>query len=268
MSKTTKPKFGLFITARVDSSRLPNKMLLPIRGRRVIEHDIDRAKLAKKIDLIILCTSDRSEDDILEKIAIKEKIECYRGSLQDKLVRWLGATEKFNVDYFINFDGDDLFCDPELIDLAVEQIVNNPCDYIKAPEDLVCGSFTKGISYSAIKRVCEIKGTHGSDQMSKYFIETGLFDIRDLFVENPIYYNKNIRMTLDYPEDLIFFKTIFNELGIDRNLTPTKNIIELIEKKPELANINFFRQKDFLDNQRSRADLVIEDIKTRGLRKK
>ena len=263
-----KPKFGLFITARVDSSRLPNKMLLPIRGKPVIEHDIDRAKLAKKIDLIVLCTSDRSEDNILEEIARREKIESYRGPLQDKLVRWLGAAEKFKVDYFINFDGDDLFCDPELIDLAVEQIISNSCDFIKAPEGLVCGSFTKGISRQALKRACEIKGTSTGDQMSKYFTETGLFDIRDLLVENSIYYNKNIRMTLDYPEDLDFFKSIFNELGTDRNLTPIKKIIELIEKKPELADINFFRQKDFLGNQKSKANLAIKNIKTQGLIKK
>lgn len=247
---------------------MPQKMLLPIQGRKVIEHDIDRAKLAKKIDLIVLCTSDCSEDNILEEIARKEKIESYRGPLQDKFVRWLGAAEKFKIDYLINFDGDDLFCDPELIDLAVEQIISNPCDYIKAPEGLVCGSFTKGISRSAIKKACEIKGMHTGDQMSKYFTETGLFDIRDLFVENSIYYNKNIRMTLDYPEDLDFFKTIFNELGTDRNLTPTKEIIELIEKKPELADINFFRQKDFLGNQKNKADLAVENIKTRGLWKK
>ncbi len=262
-----KPKFGLFITARVDSSRLPNKMLLPIRSKPVIEHDIDRAKLAKKIDLIVLCTSDRSEDNVLAEIAKKEKIEIYRGSLQDKLVRWFGAVEKFKLDYFINFDGDDLFCDPELIDLAVEQIISHPCDYIKSPEDLVCGSFTKGISRPALKRACEIKGGYSGDQMSKYFTETGMFDVRDLFVEDLIYYNKNIRMTLDYLEDLTFFKTIFNELGTDQNLTSTKEIIELIEKNPELADINFFRQKDFLGNQKIKTDSVLQKIKSEVYRK-
>ena len=44
------------------------------------------------------------EDDVLEKIAKRQKIECHRGPLNDKMVRWLGAAEKFSVDYFLNYD--------------------------------------------------------------------------------------------------------------------------------------------------------------------
>src|SRR3989338_1597535 len=102
-------KFFAFITARSDSSRLPHKMLLPIKGRRVIEHIIDRAKMIRGLEGIVLCTTDRKEDDELAEIAHKEEILCFRGSLDDKLERWHGAAQMCGADYILTIDGDDLF---------------------------------------------------------------------------------------------------------------------------------------------------------------
>ena len=59
--------FG-FITVRTASSRLPQKCLLSIRGKRVIEHVIDRAKLINGLASVVVCTSMEPEDDVLEVI--------------------------------------------------------------------------------------------------------------------------------------------------------------------------------------------------------
>ncbi|EKE20531.1 MAG: Acylneuraminate cytidylyltransferase, partial [uncultured bacterium] len=143
------PKIACFITVRTSSTRLPHKALLPIRGKPTIEHLIDRTKLVKNAQRIILCTSDQKEDNVLEKIAQKKRINYFRGSLEDKLDRWLGAAKKFNIDYFVTVDGDDLFADPYLIDLAIKQMQEKPCDFLKIPDDLVCGGAEFCISTSA-----------------------------------------------------------------------------------------------------------------------
>lgn len=258
MSKTKKPKFGCFITARTSSTRLPQKMLLPIRGKKVIEHDIDRAKLAKGIDVVVLCTSDRPEDDILEKIAKKQDINYFRGPLKDIIARWLGAATKFNLDYFVEFDGDDLFCDPGLLGLAVTQMLKKPCDMIRPSADLVCGAAGYCISVSALKKIYDIKNTKNVDFWPVYFTDTGLFKVRDLKVEDPIFKNQNIRLTLDYPEDLDFFKKVFDELEINTNHVPLRRILKFLNQKPEIAKINFFRQQEFADNQKRKAKLVLK----------
>ena len=69
--------------------------------------------------------------------------------------RWLGACEKFNIDFFITADGDDLFCEPTLIDLALNQYITSKPDFIQTNE-VVCGAFTFGIKYSALKKVRSI----------------------------------------------------------------------------------------------------------------
>ena len=112
---------AIFITVRTGSKRLANKCLLKINGIPTIEHLIRRVKKSKKTDLIILCTSNNKEDDILCDIAVANNINYYRGSSKDKLERWNGACNKYQVNFFVTADGDDLFCDPELIDLAFNQ---------------------------------------------------------------------------------------------------------------------------------------------------
>lgn len=252
------PKTACFITVRTSSSRLPGKALLPIRGRSTIEHLIDRTKRVKKANRIILCTSDRPEDGVLAEIAKKNGIDCFRGPLNDKLKRWLGAAEKFQVDYFVTVDGDDIFADPELIDLAFGQMLEKPCDFLKIPADLVCGGAEYCISARALKKVCAIKNTEDTEMMWVYFTDTGLFSVRDLRVPDPIFHNPKIRMTLDYPEDLEFFKRVFDEFDTDRNDVPLRNILEKLAKKPEIAEINFFRQAQFLDNQKKKTKLILK----------
>lgn len=233
------------ITVRTGSSRLPQKALLEIRGKSTIEHLIERTKLVKGADIIILCTSVLPEDNILEDIARKNGIACYRGPLKDKILRLLGAVEEFGLDYFVTLDGDDTFCDPELIDLSIDQMLADPCDVIKNPPDLVCGSFTFCISADALRKACTLKDTDDTDMFEVYLIESGRFNVRDLKVDDPIFHNPKIRMTLDYQEDLDLFKRIFEEFNTDSNTIPLRDIIALINRKPSIAEINLFRHEDY-----------------------
>ncbi|HEY4512251.1 MAG TPA: hypothetical protein VJH63_01165 [Candidatus Paceibacterota bacterium] len=247
-----------FITARVDSSRLPGKMLLPIRGKSVIKHDIDRAKLIRGLDGIVLCTSTRKEDNILERIATENGIDCFRGSFEDKLDRWSKAAEKFGADYIITLDGDDLFFGPELIELEIKQIKDENPDFLNIPRGLVCGGSEFGIKVSALKKVCEIKDSKDTEMMWVYFTDTDLFEVVDFKVEDPIYWNDKVRLTLDYPEDLEFFKRVFDEFNTDANIILLRDIMKLLQEKPEIAKINFWRQQQFLDNQEKKIHLKIK----------
>lgn len=251
-------KFFAFINARSDSSRLPNKMLLPINGRNVIQHVIDRTKMIHGLEGIVLCTTDRPEDDGLEEIAKNEDILCFRGSLEDKLERWHGAAEKFGADYILTIDGDDLFFAPELCELAMQQVERDKPDFIKGASTLACGAFTYCFSAAALKKVCEIKDSTDTEMMWVYFIDTGLFKIAELEVKDPVYHLDGVRMTLDYPEDLAFFERVFAELHTDRNIVPTPSILNLLREKPEINEINYFRQKDFLDNQKRKTTLKLK----------
>ena len=249
---------AIFITVRTGSTRLPKKCLLKIQGLTTIQHLIRRVKRSKLADIIVLCTTKLREDDILCKIARNEKINCFRGSVKDKLERWLGAAEKFNVEFFVTADGDDIFCEPELIDLAFKQYQENKPDFIEG-EGLVCGAFTYGIKTSALKKVCEIKDTDDTEMMWVYFTDTGIFKCEKLKKVPKIYKRPEIRMTLDYPDDFKFFKNVIENLGKEKKYFSLKDIIKYLDKNPKVVKINQYLQEKFKKRQKEKTKLILKE---------
>jgi spore coat polysaccharide biosynthesis protein SpsF len=252
-------KSAIFITVRSDSSRLPQKALLPILGKPTIEMVILRANLVRNADTVIVCTTERSLDDGIVEIASRCGVQHYRGSLEDKLDRWLGATRKFTVDFFVTMDGDDLLCDPELMEAGIEQLETTDIDFLEAPEGLICGAFTYGIRSAALEKVCTIKGTSDTEMMWVYFKDTGLFKVATLAVQDPVFFNPDIRMTLDYEEDLAFFRAIFQQYQCLNNDTPLRVIVPFLEEHPEIVQFNAFRHHDWAANQKLKAKLILKE---------
>ena len=243
----------------MDSSRLPSKTMKPILGKPVLEHIVQRAKLAREFDDVIVCTTEREIDNQVAGLA-KDLGACvFRGSLEDKLERWHGAAKKYQVDYIVTFDGDDLFCDPFLLDKGARQISSGKYDFIEAPEGLICGAFTYAFSAKALDRVCEIKDSEDTEMMWTYFKDSGLFNTGVLEDVEDIYFNHNMRMTLDYPEDYVFFSKVFEHFHCEKNDIPLRKIVSYLKENPQIAMINIDRQQEFLDNQKKRTKLVLKD---------
>lgn len=259
---------AIFITVRTGSKRLPKKCLLKIKGLTVIQHLIRRVKKSKLANIIVLCTTKLKEDDILCKIAKKEKIKCFRGSVNDKLERWMGAAEKFNVDFFVTADGDDLFCEPVLIDLAFKQYAKKNPDFIYGDGvkgvDVPCGAFTYAIKTKSLKKVCEIKGTKNTEMMWVYFKNTGLFDCQKLEGVQAAHKRPEIRMTLDYPEDFEFFKNVIENLSKEKKEFDLKDIINYLDRHPKVIKVNQGLQNKFRNNQKQKTTLILKN-KYKGL---
>ena len=234
----------IFISVRNSSSRLPNKAILNICGKPTIQHLIENIKKSKSADKVILCTSDKSADDVLCQIAADCGIEYFRGSLDDKLVRWMSACEKYNVDFFVNVDGDDLFFESDLADIIIEQYKQDPCDFIDGN-----GLYNDvyGIKASALRKVCEIKDSDSTEYIRLYFTETNMFDVRRIKTVPQKYLKKNVRMTLDYKEDLVFFEKVID--GVSPKKLSLDNIINFLYNNPDIIDINYFLDEKWKINQ-------------------
>jgi len=252
-------KKAIFITVRTASTRLPQKCLLEINGRPTIEHLIARIKRSKQAEIVVLCTTELKDDDILCQIAERKGINYFRGSEEDKLERWNSSARKYDVEFFVTADGDDLFCEPELIDMAFDQYERTKPDFI-AGKDLICGSFTYAIKASALKKVCEIKDTNETEMMWVYFSDTGLFKTEDLLNVPEIFKRPEIRMTMDYEDDFRFFKTIIEHFGEKQDFS-LRDIVAFLDRNPDVIKINQFRQAEFLANQKKKTKLVLKKEK-------
>ena len=146
-------KSAFLITARLKSTRLPEKVMLRIVNKPLIVHMIDRIKHAKYVDKIIICTSTNSQDDPLEEVALAENIYCFRGSEDDVLHRLLDAAKKHELDYFANITADAPMIDPIIIDRTIEEYEKVGADLIVPTEGAVGGCMV--VKVSALKKVCE-----------------------------------------------------------------------------------------------------------------
>ena len=259
VDKADKVRKAIFITIRKDSSRLTDKAVRDMYGSKVMEMIIKRAKLAKSFDEIIVCTTTRDVDDEIEQISLNMGVKAFRGSLMDKLERWNGAAKEYDIDYIVTFDGDDLFCEPKLLDKGAEQIERRGLDFIEAPQGLICGAFTYAFTAKALSKVCDIKDTDDTEMMWTYFKDTGLFKTGVLEDVDPIYFNDGIRCTLDYPEDYEFFSRVFEHFDAKDNDVGLDKIAEWLNDNPKVAKINIGRQQEFLDNQKKRTHLELKE---------
>jgi spore coat polysaccharide biosynthesis protein SpsF len=245
-------KKAIFITVRAGSSRLPNKATLEINGKPTIELLIERAKQSKMTDMIILCTSTEPGDEVLCDIASRCGINSFRGSLLDKVDRWRAAAEHYNIDYFVNIDGDDLLCEPELIDMAFRQYHVDEHDFVKVDDtNIVCGAFTLGAKTEAIQEVCRLKTTTDTEALWLSFSSIPSFNTVMLENVPNIFYRPEIRATLDYKEDLDFFDAIFSHFKRTNNKDfSLRDVVEFIDENPKIVQINRHRHQDYLDNQK------------------
>lgn len=230
-------KTGFLIIGRLKSTRLPQKLLLNIENRPILAHMLDRVKRCKRIDEIILCTSTNSQDDPLEDLSRTENISIYRGDEDDVIKRLYDAAVEFKLDYIIHITADCPFVDPFYADKIVETYEKEGADLIRTL-DLPHGAFSYGIKPDALKKVIQIKDSSNTEVWGRYFTDTGLFDVFDLPITNPLHRKKNLRMTLDYPEDYEFFKKVFKDLYIPDKIFSLDEILNYLEAHPEVVAIN------------------------------
>tara|TARA_B110000008_G_scaffold266106_1_gene291935 strand:- start:8437 stop:10230 length:1794 start_codon:yes stop_codon:yes gene_type:complete len=230
-------KVGFLITGRLKSTRLPKKLLLKIKGKAMISHMLDRLKLAKNVNEIIICTSTEEQDIPLGELSKENNIKCFFGDPDDVLKRLLDAAEEFNLDYILNITADCPFVDPFYADKIVEEYLKTDADLIRQ-FDLPHGAFSYGIKVEALRRVVAIKDSSDTEVWGRYFTDTGLFNVVDLDVPNLEHKKPGLRMTLDYQEDFSFFEAVFDELYVEGEVFSLTQILDLLEKKPEIIKLN------------------------------
>ena len=90
-------KVGIIIQARTDSTRFPKKVLAKIEGKPLLWHVIQRVK--KIGPQVIVSTTNRTKDDIIEKIAIDSEVKIFRGNKNNVLDRYIKTAEKYNISH-------------------------------------------------------------------------------------------------------------------------------------------------------------------------
>lgn len=230
---------GALIQARTSSSRLPRKVLKVIEGKTVLEHVIFRVKKVKNINKVILATSDRKEDDVLENIARKSGVDFFRGSLDNVLDRFYQAAKKFKIDSIVRITADCPLLDSKVAKEVVDFYLKNDYDYVSNanPPTFPDGLDTEIFSFKSLERAWK----NAQLPSEKEHVTPWIYKNPDKFKLGNLFSDKDLsrlRLTLDEEKDFILINEIYKELYHKNQNFGLKEILQLFEKKPELVEIN------------------------------
>lgn len=234
---------AILLLGRTGSSRLPGKLLLEVLGRPTLEYQIERLKTAKRPDYFVLCTTELPEDEVLVDLAIRNGLQTFRGNPQDVLDRMIQAARQYQLDFIVSIGGDDVFIEQRCIDPIIECFTRTSADFIYCP-DLPVGGTPFGVRPDALEHLCQIR-TGGIEGWERYFKESGLFHVETIPLENPVLRRPELRMTLDYLEDFLFFKAVIETLYSPTKTFFLEDVISLIDKHPDIAEIGQKRASEW-----------------------
>jgi len=123
-------KVVLIIQARMSSTRLPGKSMMPLADKPLVYRMVERLKNCKKIDEIVIATSDQPEDKVLLELAKELQVSYFQGNLLDVRNRYLKAAEQFQADFIIRIPADNPMPDSNEIDKLIEfHLEHNPSGF-------------------------------------------------------------------------------------------------------------------------------------------
>jgi len=118
------------IQARMGSSRLPDKVMMPIAGKPMFWHVVDRVKKAKLIDEVVVATSTNTKDKRIVDFCKKNNVEVFTGSENDVLDRYYQCAKKYKAEIVVRITADCPLIDPKIVDKSIRTFFKGNFDYL------------------------------------------------------------------------------------------------------------------------------------------
>lgn len=237
--------YNALITVRSSSTRLPRKCFLPFGEGNVLNHVAKRA-ISSGIKPIICTSSDESDDEI-QDFCKENNLQYFRGSLENKLKRWLSCAKNFNLLDFHTIDADDPFFDPLQVKESVNLLREKNLDIVHPSKISSNGAASVGYSintkYFSTNQNIINRNSH-IEMIDSFLNQFEGLNQEILISKFPDF--PNMRLTLDYIEDYNLLIFVLQELGPDCSRV---EIGELFRRNPQLHKINWFRNLDWATNQ-------------------
>jgi spore coat polysaccharide biosynthesis protein SpsF len=232
------------IQARMSSTRLPNKVMMPLAGKPLILRMVERVRASTLSGTVVVATTNDRNDDNLYNLCRQENIEAFRGNSTDLLDRHYQVGLKYKADTVVKIPSDCPLIDPGVISKVLEYYINYFAyfDYIS---NLHPATYPDGNDVEVIPmEILDIAWRTASKSFEREHTTPYIwerperFKIGNVTWETDLDYSMSHRWTIDYEEDYIFIKTVYDELYPKNNLFGLKDILLLLDKKPYLKKIN------------------------------
>lgn len=231
-------KILAIIQARVSSTRLPNKVLLPIVGKTMLEHQIDRLKWSKTIQKIVVATSSNNSDDAIEKLCKEINVSCFRGSLDDVLDRYYSAAIKYSPDHIVRITGDCPVIDYDVVDKVIQLHLVSEADYTS---NTITPTYPDGLdievmNFRVLKEAWEnAELASEREHVTPYIKKIAKYKKINVEHDEDL---SDVRLTVDEQADYELIKFIYESLYSKNEKFNLNDIMSLLSKNLDKVKLN------------------------------
>ena len=227
------------LQARCSSSRLPGKVLKPILGEPMLSRHIERLRRARRIDRLVVATSEEASDNPLADLCRRLGVDCFRGSLHDVLDRFYRAAAPYRPEHLLRLTGDCPLADPDVIDATVDFHLAGDYDY---STNALQPTFPDGLDVEVFRFSCLADAWREATLTSEREHVTPFIHRRPERYRIGHYKQAQdlswLRWTVDQPEDFAMVEAVYNALYPGKADFTTTDVLSFLAEHPEVANLN------------------------------
>ncbi|HHV76123.1 MAG TPA: acylneuraminate cytidylyltransferase [Syntrophothermus lipocalidus] len=234
--------------ARTGSTRLPAKVTREVLGRPLLAYHLERLKMIKQADEIVVATTGNPKDDIIVNIAEKAGVGWYRGSEDDVLSRYYEAATEYGAEVVVRVTSDCPLIDPEISGRVIQEYVDSfpRFDYVSNTlrRTYPRGLDTEVFSYEILREVNgKAKEPADREHVTRYIIRRPeIYRLGSVESETDLSFH---RWTVDEEDDFRLIKLIIEHLYPEKPAFNMQDCLELFSRHPEWMEINaHVRQKE------------------------
>ena len=228
----------IIVQARMTSTRLPGKVLLPVIGRPMLEFQLERLRHVPDTRVCVATTTNETDEPIVN-LCRKLGIPVHRGSEFDVLARYVGAAAAMQADPIVRVTSDCPLIDPEVVKRVIDLYEECDADYVS---NTLTRTFPRGLDTEVVRRraldEADREATRAED---REHVTSFLYRQPERFRLCGLQHSTDLqrhRWTVDTAADYRFVSEV---IGAVYPLNPSflmADVLDLLERRPELVRIN------------------------------
>jgi spore coat polysaccharide biosynthesis protein SpsF len=241
-------RVGIVVQARMRSSRLPGKALIPIEGKPLLHRVCDRVAQSRRADAVVVATTVQPEDQFIADACRSWRVPVFRGPEKDIITRFLGVARKHGFTTVIRVTGDNPLTDPVGIDELIAA-------FEERKSDLVHNGHRKGYPYGTGAELITVAALERCDEQLNDDDEQERENVLWFCRQHPDQFScqklnapprllRPYFLTVDYPEDVELLNRIYAKFQ-RRDDVKLEDVIEYLDSYPELNKLNSHRHQPF-----------------------
>ncbi len=223
------------------SSRMPGKVLMHALEQPMLHHLVKRLRAVPSLDGIVLATTVKADDDVLEAFARSEKIGCFRGSHDDVMGRVIDAAKSAEADVVVEITGDCPIIDPQIVEQTIRIFKAHDAAYVSNAR---IRTYPDGMDTQVFRlETLQRSASMTSDPLDREHVTLHIGSHPELFpqvhlVAPPELHWPELGLTLDEPADYELLRRIIEHFGEENPLFSCLDTVRLLRARPEWVAIN------------------------------